>query len=111
MGIKPLPFAKYILPEISPAPGPGDVRKIRNTHQLTGCVEFVFVVLAHKPVEVPQLAEHGADAAHLNHQPLDCLVAAGPVLGQELSGLVHRLVHFAARFFQTPPRGDALALR
>ncbi|MDT4855620.1 hypothetical protein FQZ97_899830 [compost metagenome] len=49
---------------------------------------FVFVVLAGEFMEEAHLAEHRADAAHLEHQPLDCLVAAGGILRDELAGLV-----------------------
>ncbi|MNL27199.1 hypothetical protein D3C87_1487730 [compost metagenome] len=49
---------------------------------------LVFVVLAGEFVEKPELAEHRANAAHLEHQPLDRFVARCRLLGQQLSALV-----------------------
>src|SRR5258707_13366433 len=38
---------------------------------------LVFIVLSREFMEETHLPEHGADAAHLKHQPLEGLVAAG----------------------------------
>src|SRR5690242_5876236 len=49
---------------------------------------LVFVFLACEFMEEAKLAEHRADAAHLKHDPLNRLVAAGGVLWNQLAGFV-----------------------
>src|SRR5258708_791600 len=50
--------------------------------------------------EMVYLAEHRADAAHLEHQPLDCLEAPGFLLRQETPGLVRQIQQDCAGFEQ-----------
>jgi hypothetical protein len=51
-------------------------------------------------VEEAELAEHRADAAHLEHHPLDGLVAAGRILRDQLAGLVGEIQQDRAGFEQ-----------
>ncbi|MCY1420937.1 hypothetical protein D9M71_365750 [compost metagenome] len=52
---------------------------------------LILVILAGEFVEEAELAEHRADAAHLEHQPLDAFVAAGGVLRDQLAGLLRQV--------------------
>ena len=51
-------------------------------------LEAVFAVLFVDGEEVVDLAEHGAEAAHLPHEPFEDGDLAAQVLGQELAGLL-----------------------
>ncbi len=53
-----------------------------------------------RDAEVMRLAEHRADAAHLEHQPLERLVAAAQVGGQKAAGLGGEVDEDRARFEQ-----------
>jgi hypothetical protein len=61
---------------------------------------LVLVVLAGELVEEAELAEHGADAAHLEHQPLQRLVAPRRILRHELAGLLGQVQQDGARLEQ-----------
>ncbi|CAI8716477.1 hypothetical protein EMIT0158MI4_110027 [Burkholderia ambifaria] len=61
---------------------------------------LVLVVAAGELVEEADLAEHRADAAHLEHHPLDRLVAACGVLRDQLACLVGEIDQDRARFEQ-----------
>src|SRR5690606_16976738 len=52
---------------------------------------LVFVILAGEFVEEAELAEHRADAADLEHQPLDGLVAFGWVPREQLAGFLRQI--------------------
>ena len=58
---------------------------------------LVLVVLAGKFSEKPDLSEHRAHAAHLEHQPLDRLVAAGRILWDEAPGLFSEIKQVSHR--------------
>jgi hypothetical protein len=51
----------------------------------------VLALVLGEPVEVPELAEHGADAPHLPHEPLNRLPFVNRVLRQELPGLLRKV--------------------
>jgi hypothetical protein len=61
---------------------------------------LVFVVAPGEPVKETDLAEHRPDAAHLEHQPLDGLVAACRVARHEPSGLLGEVQQDRARLPQ-----------
>jgi hypothetical protein len=61
---------------------------------------LVLLGLAGEFVEEADLAEHRPDPAHLEHQPLDRLVAAAGSRRQELPGLVGEVDQDRARFEQ-----------
>ena len=52
---------------------------------------LVLVVPAGELVEEPDLTEHRSDASHLEHEPLDHVVAGRRVVRQETSGLVREI--------------------
>ncbi len=80
------------------APGFGDVAVARA---------LVLVFPAGELVEEAELAEHRADAAHLEHHPLDGLIARGRIRGQQLAGLLGQVQQDRAGFEQ----GERLAAR
>ena len=61
---------------------------------------LVFDGLASELVEETHLAEHRADAAHLEHEPLQRLELARVVLGHELAALAREVDQNRARFEQ-----------
>ncbi|MNT28961.1 hypothetical protein D3C72_1646810 [compost metagenome] len=73
------------------APGLGRVAVART---------LVFVVLARELMEEAELAEHRADAAHLEHHPLQRLVASRRVGRDELAGLAGQVDQDGAGFKQ-----------
>lgn len=71
---------------------------IQHAQQPLGLVDIavaralVFIFLARKEMEEPDLAEHRPDAAHLEHQPLQGLVALGGVLAEQLAALLRQVL-------------------
>ncbi|KGC52746.1 hypothetical protein DO65_4937 [Burkholderia pseudomallei] len=61
---------------------------------------FVLVLAARELVEEAELAEHRPDAAHLEHQPLDRLVAARGIGRDEPARLLGEIQQDRARFEQ-----------
>jgi hypothetical protein len=59
---------------------------------------LVLIVLTGEFIEEPELSEHGTDAAHLKHQPLNRLIAAGRIVRHELAGLFGQIDQDGARF-------------
>jgi hypothetical protein len=51
-------------------------------------------------MEIAELAEHGADAAHLEEHPLNGFVATCRIGWQELAGLLGEIEQDRARFEQ-----------
>jgi hypothetical protein len=60
---------------------------IQNLQHIAVTRAFVFIVFAGKLVEETELTKHRADAAHLEHQPLDRLVALRRILRDAVAGL------------------------
>src|SRR5690606_21966030 len=68
---------------------------------------FVLVFLSFELIEVPDLAEHRTDETHLEHHPLDRVIAASGVLRDEAPALVGEIQQDRARLEQ----GERLATR
>ncbi len=68
---------------------------------------LVLVVLARKLMKETELTEHRANAAHLEHEPLNSLVAGGRIPRQELAALLGEIDQDRTGFKQRqrlPPR-------
>ncbi len=70
-------------------------------------VDGVLDLLWRIHAEMVRLAEHRAHAAHLEHQPLQRVVLAAHILGQELAGLAGEVQQDGAGLEQR----DGLAVR
>ncbi len=94
----PLPVRQMRIEHAEQALRLGDVAVART---------LVLVLATRELVEEAELAEHRPDPAHLEHHPLDRLVAAGRILRNQLAGLVGEIDQDRARFEQR----QRLALR
>src|SRR5690606_30333959 len=74
----PVTARQALIQHAKQAPGFGGVAIART---------LVFIVLARKFVEEPDLSEHRPDATHLEHHPLQRFVTACSILRHELAGL------------------------
>ncbi|CAM2168521.1 hypothetical protein BLAT2472_10893 [Burkholderia latens] len=87
---------------------PVAVREMRVEHaeqplrfgDVTVARTLVLVVAAREFMEEADLAEHRTDAAHLEHHPLDRLVAARQILRDQLARLVREIDQDRPRFEQ-----------
>src|SRR6476620_11329946 len=80
--------------------------RLHHAEQTLGLADVAFErplvleVLAGEFVEEADLAEHRTDAAHLEHHPLDRLVATRRIGRNELAGLVGEIEQDRARLEQ-----------